>query len=250
MDDIKFVDIHAHLSDHAFDSDRGEIISKLGEYIVLNSGEYPEENERILSLGQKYDNILPCIGLHPDFITRYGSASREKGFQYLFNNANKAFAISEVGLDFNKKSEEQIDTQKKIFMNILEIAEKNNKVCIVHSRKAMSSMLEIIPSFNVKIIMHNFEGNAEQHVKALDLGAFISVSTGVIKYTRDSFLRQLNLDHFFVETDSPVLSPDSGRNTPFNIPKLLEYIATVRKTDPQILKQKVYDNFKRLFNTK
>lgn len=247
MDEIKFVDIHAHMSDHAFDADRDKLMMELSDYIILNSGEYPEENERILSLGQKYPNLLPCVGLHPDFITRYGSARREEGFEYLFKNINRAFAVSEIGLDFNKKDEEQISVQKSIFMNILELAEKHGKVCIVHSRKAMESMLEIIPSFKVKIIMHNFEGNSHQHERAIDNGAFISISTGVMRYTRESFLRKLHPDHFFVETDSPVLSPDANRNTPFNIPKLLDYIAAVRKTDAMVLKAQVYSNFRRVF---
>ncbi len=245
--ETKFIDIHAHISDRTFDADRDVLMSELGDYIILNSGEYPEENEKILDISQKYPNLLPCIGLHPNFIAMYGNARREEGFEYLFRNINRAFAVSEIGLDFKAKDEQQKEAQKGMLISILELAEKYNKVCVVHSRNAMSSLLEIIPTFKVRIILHNFEGNAHEHEKALDIGAFISISTSIMRYKREGFLRKLHPDRIFVETDSPVLSPDNNRNTPLNIPKLLDYMASVRNTDAIALKDQIYSNFKNLF---
>ncbi len=245
--ETKYVDIHAHLADKVFDKEIAALAPKLSDYAILNSGENPEENAKILSQYGHYTNLLPCIGLHPNFISSASRQEVNEGMDFIANNIAASFAVSEIGLDYRGKDEEQKRLQMVKFSELLELAELKNKVCIIHSRKAMNELLEILPSFETKVIIHNFEGNQAHYQKAIAVNAYISISTGFIKFKRDSLLKKLNLERLFVETDSPVLSPDDNINTPLNIPKILKYIADLRGMGEEDLRERILLNFQKLF---
>ena len=242
----KFIDIHAHLSDRSFDGNREDLISRLEGYIVLNAGENPAENEKVLSL--ESSSVLKCIGLHPNYVSSASENEIANGLDFLSANVNKAFALSEVGLDYKNKTDAQKKTQVSILGRIFELAEKNNKVCIVHSRNSISELIDLSKSFKARVIIHNFEGNWTSYTKAVDAGIGISVSTGFMKFKKDSLLRKMDLSFLFTETDSPVLSPDNKINTPLNIPRLLNYIAGIRSMDSNELKQIIAGNLVRFFH--
>ena len=243
----KYVDIHAHMSDKAFQGMKDTLMRQLGDYIVLNAGENPGENAKVFLDSGRYKNLFPCIGLHPNYIS---AASKEEvfvGLEYVRNGAGRAFAISEIGLDFKEKTAEQMALQKSILNKLLEIAERNNKPCIMHSRKSMDAVLDALSSFKVKAVLHNFEGNNAQYARAIGMGVYVSISTGFIRFKRDSLIKKLDLGKAFVETDSPVLSPDSNINTPLNIPKILNYMAVLRNMQREEVARMIFENFKRLF---
>ncbi len=244
----KFVDIHAHLSDKVFDEGKAELIKKLSaEYIVLNAGEDILQDKTILEDGKHYPFILPCIGLHPNIIVGKNYTELEGDLTFIEENINKFFAVSEIGLDYKSKDTYQIQREKEFFYRILEIAVKNRKVCIIHSRKAMDDMLEILSSFNLKAVLHNFEGNLHHLEMAQSNGINISISTGFMKFKKDNIIKKVQLDRLFVETDSPVLSPDENINTPLNIPKILNYVAAIKKMETEDIKSIIYKNFMRIF---
>ncbi len=245
--DAKFVDVHAHISDKAFDSNRRDLVEKLSDFIVLNSGENPEDNIKILADSKKYPNLLPCIGLHPNYVSASGDNEVSAGLEFLSENMGEAFAMSEIGLDYRGKDEHQISVQKAVFGRALEMCEASRKACIVHSRKAIVDMLDMLQSYKCKAVIHNFEGNQSHYSRTLEKGIFISISTGFIKYKRDNLIKKLDLSNVFVETDSPVLSPTEEINTPLNLPKILNYISMIHNMEESELKSVIYGNFKRAF---
>lgn len=245
--DTKYIDAHAHLADKAFDKEFEVLGLKLSGYLVLNAGEKPEENLKILLQSKEYQNILPCIGLHPNFISTAKKEDVRNGVDFIASKISEAFAISEIGLDYRGKDEEQKRLQTIIFTEILELAELRQKVCIIHSRKAIDAVLKILPSFETKVIIHNFEGNQSHYERAVENNAYVSISTGFMGFKRDNLIKKIALDHLFVETDSPVLSPDENINTPLNIPKILKYIANLRGMKEEELKEAVFSNFQKVF---
>lgn len=245
--EAKFVDVHAHVADKAFDESRDKLAAELDGFIVLNSGEDPAENAKILNDSKKHVSFLPCIGLHPNKVSVLSKEKIAEGVNYIVTHINEAFAVSEVGLDYRGKDESQKALQKKAFEEILALAELKGKVCIVHSRKSIEDVVRTISSFRARVIIHNFEGNQAQYLKAVEANAYISVSTAFIKFKRDSLIKKIALDRLFVETDSPVLSPDENMNTPLNIRKILKYVADLRGMREEELKEAVWDNFRRVF---
>lgn len=245
-----YIDIHAHLSDERFDPTREDLINHLESFIVLNAGENREENIKVFGEFSKHRNVLPCIGLHPNDAVRLTEEQLSENLSYLNENIDKAFAVSEIGLDYKGKTEEDIDIEKKILGQILDLSEKHGKVCILHSRKSMGDLLGMLKSYKVKAILHNFEGNSTDLSTAIDIRAFISVSTGFLRFRRDSLLKKIPLDSLFFETDSPALSPSDDKNelnTPLNLIKVMQYFANLRGMSLDYLSEKIRSNFVSLF---
>lgn len=244
----RFIDVHAHISDASLKGLRGEFLSKISNsYIILNSGENKNDNENILKDSKEYKFLLPCIGLHPNEIAAKKYEEIQGEFNFFSDNISRFFAVSEVGLDYRGKDIYQIEQEKEFFYSILEIAERNGKVCIIHSRKAIDDVFDAVSSFKVKAIIHNFEGNLRNLDRAYELGIGISISTGFMKFKKDNIIKNVDLSRLFTETDSPALSPDDGINTPLNIPKLLNYISSIKNMEANDLKSVVYQNFMRVF---
>lgn len=72
---------------------------------------------------------------------------------------NKTNYIGEVGLDFSNKYIKYKDRQIEIFNYICNIASKENKIMIIHSRKAEKEVLNILIKNNIRnAIMHWYTG--------------------------------------------------------------------------------------------
>ncbi|MCL5976072.1 MAG: TatD family hydrolase [Candidatus Parvarchaeota archaeon] len=244
----KFIDVHAHISDRSLEKIRNNFLESISNsYLILNSGENKDDSERILKDSKMYPFLLPCIGLHPNEIAYKSYKIIQEEFDFFSRNIGQFFAVSEIGLDYKSKDIYQIEQEKEFLYRILEQAEKNNKVCIIHSRKAIEDVFDVVSSFNIKVILHNFEGNLRNLNRAQELGINISISTGFMKFKKENIIKNVNVDKLFTETDSPALSPDSNINTPLNIPKLLNYISSIKKMEAEQIKSIVYKNFRRLF---
>jgi len=68
-----------------------------------------------------------------------------------------------------------------------------------------------------------------------------------MKFRKENIIKNVPIDKLFTETDSPALSPDDNINTPLNIPKLLNYISSIKKMEAEQIKSVIYQNFRRLF---
>ncbi|MCW1294019.1 MAG: TatD family hydrolase [Candidatus Parvarchaeota archaeon] len=242
-----YIDIHAHISDRAFDRTREELIKKLTGFIVLNSGENKDDNERILEEYSLYPNLLPCVGLHPNEVVRYEQGQLLENMAYIQDNIDEYFAVSEIGLDYQGKTDREINLEKDVLGRILDIAERHGKVCILHSRKSIEELIDLLRSYKVKAIIHNFEGNLSHLSKAIEINAFISISTSFLRFKRDNIIKNVPSSSLFFETDSPALSPDTGINTPLNIISIIQYAANLRKTSVEGLLESTNSNFIRLF---
>ncbi|MGC8533068.1 MAG: TatD family hydrolase [Candidatus Parvarchaeum sp.] len=246
--EAKFIDVHAHISDKSLEKVRDNFLGEISDsYLILNAGENKDDSERILKDSKKYSFLLPCIGLHPNEIARNSYQNAETEFEFFSSNISSFFAVSEVGLDYKSKDIYQMEQEKEFFYRILELAEKNKKVCIIHSRKAIEDIFDAVSSFNVKAVIHNFEGNLRNLDRAQDLGINISISTGFMKFKKENIIKNVDINKMFTETDSPALSPDEKINTPLNIPKLLNYISSIKKMEADNIKEIVYKNFVRVF---
>ncbi|MCW1297094.1 MAG: TatD family hydrolase [Candidatus Rehaiarchaeum fermentans] len=223
------IDIHSHIPDE--------------KIITILATEKPDEWLKAFSF---LPNNLPAIGLHPNFLS-----SLENVDDYIFNferEVDKFFAISEVGLDFKSKNDNQIQLQIKILTKIMEIAEKHNKVIIVHNRKSIEKFLELRSSFKVRTIYHNYEGNLSQLNKIIESGDFISISTSYLRFKKDNIIKKVPLENLFFETDSPALSPFDSPNKPENVRLIVEYFSKLRNISIEYLENQIRSNFVDLFS--
>ncbi|MBN1923992.1 MAG: TatD family hydrolase [Nanoarchaeota archaeon] len=216
-----FFDIHCHLLDEAFNKDRAEVIKECGNknIIIFETGLDYDSNTRVLNLASNYNNVFPCLGMHPT------CSFDERVVHQLRSNKDNFLAVGEVGLDYLK----DLNGQEEVFKKMIGVAEELGKPLIVHSRKAHLEVLEVVDKVKVPVILHSFSGSKKAFSKALELKqVFFSIPPSVVYSEQYQYLvSNTPINRLFCETDSPYLWKFE-RNTPLNVVKSYEKIAEIK----------------------
>ncbi len=204
-------DTHAHYADHAFDSDRDEVLSKLPEcgikYVMLASSSVEDtaENSRI---AKDYGYIYCAAGVHPesvdtnpaDYIDIITSAVKDN---------HKVRAIGEIGLDYHYDGYDR-DRQITLFREQMALAKELDLPVIVHSRDATEDTMKILREFHHRGVVHCFSGSAETAREIIKLEMHISF-TGVLTFRNAKkalkALAEVPMDRLMLETDCPYMAP-------------------------------------------
>ncbi|GIW66609.1 MAG: hypothetical protein KatS3mg095_0507 [Candidatus Parcubacteria bacterium] len=251
------IDFHCHLDDLRFDEDRDEIIKRSKENgikIIVNPSIDFKSFEKILIINEKFNFILPMLGIHPYNADNINVNNFSEEFELILKKyKNKIIGIGEVGLDFNYTKENK-DKQVEILDIQLKIAEKFNLPVVLHIRESFNDVFSIIKKHNVLPIWHSFVGSYSQARKFLDFGGYLSLS-GIITFKKANDLRsvinKIPLDRLLIETDAPYLTPEplrSQRNEPFFIKYTYNFLEDYFQY--RDLKEIINENFKNIFKIK
>ncbi len=242
---MKIFETHAHLDFPQFDKDREQLIKKCFnkdiEYI-LNIGVDKKTCNASIKLAEKYDRIYAAVGFHPHDATDFNAEFIRRKAQH-----PKVIAIGEIGLDYYRNLSPK-DIQKKVFEQQIKIALELNMPIIVHDRDAHEDCYDILSRNNaINVVFHCFSGDEVFAQKVIEKGWFISF-TGTVTYKNsnmENIIRLVPEDKFFIETDSPYLSPHpqrGKRNSPLNLQYVIEKISEIRGTSPNKIADLSYKN--------
>lgn len=256
---FKYFDSHAHYDDNKFDEDRENIIKEIyneGVTKIVSAGYSLKSSNDAINLANKYEFVYATCGISPNDIPK-----DELEFDIQLNEIkklclnNKCVAIGEIGLDYywNKNNKEY---QKKAFIDQINLANDVNLPIVIHCRDGISDTLEILKKYNVKRkgVFHCCMLNRELVKEALKLGFFISFAGPItFKNSKNAteIIKMVPDDRFFIETDSPYLSPEPNRGKR-NDSRNLKYIAEkIAKEKDKLLEEVVelsYNNTMNFFN--
>ncbi len=228
---MQLIDSHAHLT---FDELQNGLDNVLQRSIAagvtgwITIGTDAEQNERVLSVIDKYENLYGTVGIHPHYASDVSDADIDRVKELAKHK--KIVAIGETGLDFHYDFSKQ-DAQKNLFENLLEIAAQSDLPVIIHCRDAFDETLEIIDKFKdslKNVVFHCWGAAAEQAQLVLDKGFHISF-TGVVTFKNAEQTRNaakiVPLERMMIETDCPYMSPEPMRKQKINTPALLIHTA-------------------------
>ncbi|MCY0859045.1 MAG: TatD family hydrolase [Sulfolobaceae archaeon] len=239
------VDCHAHIDTDDFDNDRDEVVKKCN-IIIVNAGVDYNSSLKSIDLANKYTNVIPAVGLHPEFI-----GEKEKELPLILELISKVKIISEVGLDYywikdSSLRKRQIEVLQKFF----EIGEKEGKPLIVHIRGGMKDLLQLISSYKLKLVVHAFEGSVKDAKRIIDYGGYISIPPIVVRdKQRQEIVKNVELSNLLTETDSPFMGAKKGeRNEPCNVRLAIQKIAELKGLSEEEVENVIYNNFMRLLN--
>ncbi len=256
------IDAHCHLTYPGLRELLPDVLSKA--ITMLNgivTSAFPFARERkngfedaleALSLSQKYPGfIFVTLGLHPVQVADMDDGEIELYKELIYKHADKIVGVGEIGLDrFWVKSEEEYARTKRVFLEMLEVAEKIGKPVVIHSRKAEEEVVDILTSFGLKgnVLMHSFTGNMTVAKRALDMGFYFSVNYKV-RDTKNmrKIAKSFPLEYILTETDAPFLSPHGGVNTPLNVRVVIEEIASLRGSSPETIDKITTENAIRFY---
>jgi len=251
------IDTHAHLYLEEFEKDRIDVIkhaiaSNVKKIILPNIDS--TTIDKLLETTKIFpNNLYPLIGLHPTSVEE----DYENEIKIIEENLqnHKFYGIGEIGLDFYWDTTFK-DEQIKAFEIQLQIAERNKLPAIIHTRDSFYDTLKIVKqqkTENLTGIFHCFTGAIEQAHEIINLGFYLGIG-GIVTFKNsnlDEVIRQIDLKHIVLETDSPYLSPvpkRGKRNESSYINYIAKKIAEIKNISIAELAEITSQNAITLFN--
>lgn len=245
------IDTHCHIYKSEMENAE-DIIKKANENgiaVILNGTDDASNNE-VLELSAKYDNAYAALGYFPSFADEVTDADIALLDLQLKND--NVVAVGEIGLDYYHGKDNR-DRQMELFEKMLVLAERHDLPVIVHSRKAMQDTFDMLERHDVVGSLHCYQGSAEMAREFIKLGFYIGIG-GPITHTNNKKIRrmvkQIDIGHMLVETDSPYLSPEEKRgekNTPLNLKYITRKISEELDINEDEFVKITTENAKRLF---
>lgn len=248
------IDTHCHVYISEMENAE-EIIREALEndiHLILN-GTDPSSNRQVLELSERFENVHAALGYFytlADEITDEDISLLDKQLE-----SDNVIAVGEIGLDYYHTKENR-DKQIELFERMLCLAEKHGLPVIVHSRKSIQDTLDILRMHEVVGSLHCYQGSSEMAQEFIKLGFYIGVG-GPVTHSKNKktikAVKEIDIGHVLVETDSPYLSPEEKwgeANTPLNIKYVIKKIAEELDMSEDEVIEITTENAKSLFKIK
>lgn len=228
-----YVDTHCHLFNEYY-KELDKLINFIKPNIIIVSGVDYETNKEVVELCNRHNNVYGTLGHHPSCVNSFS----EEALNYIKKNIKnpKVVGIGEIGLDYHWIQDNKLQ-QQQLLINLLDVALIYKKPIVIHSRDALEDTYNILGQQkykNIKKIMHCYSYDLNYAKKFVDIGAMLGIS-GVITFKNNSLkeiVKNIDLQHLLLETDSPYLTPAPYRgiqNNPSYIPLVAEEMAHIKK---------------------
>ncbi|WOE42053.1 TatD family hydrolase [Acinetobacter chinensis] len=270
---IQLFDTHTHFDVPDFDSDREQLAyaaKQVGVEKLILIGFLQQRFQDMLTTHHFLNGLndapqsLLAPGLHPFYIEQH-SAEHLSSLEQLLQ-AEDCVAIGEIGLDtFLPEHKEPVvlKKQKDFFSAQLEMAEQYSKPVLLHIRKSHADVLALLKKHHFKNggIAHAFSGGVEEAKAFIRAGFKIGV-TGQITNPNarklHTVVQAVGAEHLVLETDCPDMTPlccqrsdqHRTRNTPANLPFVLDGLAQSLQIDREQLSYKLWENSHNVLNLK
>ena len=254
-------DSHCHLDENAFggregvdaavERARGAGVARM---IAIGSGYGFESAERALAVAERHADVWATVGIHPhdaSVWTREGQETLDKLAAH-----PRVVAFGEMGLDFHYDNSPR-DQQRRVSRTQIQWAKRRNKPIIIHDRDSEGETMAILDEEDAwtgrGVVYHCFTGTVEAMHRIVERGGFISIP-GIVTFknaaTMRDVVREVPGDRFFIETDSPFLSPApfrGKRNEPARVGLVAAKIAELRGVEQTIVADAAWANASRFF---
>ncbi len=251
-----FTDTHTHLYAEEFASDRNEMMQRALENNITR---FFLPNIDVHSIQPMLDlvwtfpeNCFPMMGLHPCSVDADFEAQL---FQiHKCFSKRKFYALGEIGLDFYWSVEFK-DQQIIAFKKQCQWAIDFELPIVIHSRNSTTELIEILKEINnpkLRGIFHCFSGDENQAKQIVEMGFYLGIG-GVLTYKNsglDKAIKEIDLKHLVLETDSPYLAPvphRGKRNESFYLLEVAKKLAEIKNVSIEKIAEITTENSKIIF---
>lgn len=254
-------DSHCHIDDNCYDKDLKDVIDRAeAENIqgIMIVGIDIDTSLKAIKIARTHDHIITSVGIHPHDAKQCSADTMNTLIRFAKENSCVK-AWGETGLDYNRMFS-PVKDQEDCFKTQLETAGKLDLPLIFHERDSKGRFYDILKSDGPKSrkgVIHCFSGTKEELFNYLDLGYYIGITGILTLKKRGEYLRSIAPlipeDRILIETDAPYLTPapqknKNRRNEPVFVKSVLLKLAEIRKADPKILSQTIFNNTRTLYN--
>jgi len=253
---MQFIDTHTHLYLPEFDQDRDQVIKNAMDHnvqkMLLPNVDSTTINP-LMDLVKKYpSNCFPMMGVHPTSVRV--DYEKELDIVESWLKKEKFIAIGEIGMDlyWDKTFQKQ---QEEVFRRQLNLAKKYNLPVVIHARESFDEIFKIVDDEmddRLTGVFHAFTGDNNQAAQIVHWGFKIGIG-GIITFKNaglDNVVRNIDINHIVLETDSPYLTPvpkRGKRNQSAYVHYIAEKIALIKEISIEKVANITTDNAKQLF---
>ncbi|MCD6567418.1 MAG: TatD family hydrolase [Dehalococcoidia bacterium] len=251
----QLIDTHAHLDELQDPCSAIEKARAIGVTAIVAVGSSCQSNAETLKIAHRHGSFVhAALGLHPCELADMGPPGVEEALRFIENNIAGAVAVGEIGLDYHKRvvSVTGRDWQKEVLQRCLEVAVKNDKPAIIHSRYAWKDALQVVQGSGIKkVVFHWFTGFSSVLRGIIDAGYFVS-ATPAAEYHEEHrrAVKAAPLKRILLETDSPVAYGREERyeSQPADVLRSLKAVAELKGVDEDTVAEYTTRNALSLFS--
>jgi TatD DNase family protein len=256
---MKLIDTHSHLYLDDFEQDFPEVINRLKENHVekvflpnIDSSSI----DNMLKLENDYPEIFfPMMGLHPSSVQ--GDYKEELQLVDTWLQKKQFMAIGEIGIDLYW-DDTYFNQQVEAFRTQIKWAKELKLPIVIHARDSFREIFNVVDKEkdeNLTGVFHSFSGTYGEAQHIIELGFKIGIN-GIVTFKNsslDDVVKQIDINHLVLETDSPFLSPEpkrGKRNESSHVLYIAEKIARIKELSVEEVGEITTENAKTLFNIK
>ncbi len=255
---MNFTDTHTHLYADQFSDDRSFMVQRAinkGITSMLLPNIDLSSVDDMLALCKEFPQyILPMMGLHPCNIGADWQNTIQIIEQHLRHNSY--IAVGEIGIDLHW-DKSNFNDQKAAFIYQMMLAKELQLPVSIHSRSATLECIHSIEQNKLFTggVFHCWGGTLEQAKQVIDMGFAIGIG-GVVTFKNSGLpeiLKQIDINHFVLETDAPYLAPvpyRGKRNESAYIIEIAHKLAEIKMLPLKAVSDITSANAERIFNIK
>jgi TatD DNase family protein len=207
-------DTHVNLHAEQFAHDLPDVLTRARAAGVTRMVTICDRLDRypaVKAIAAANDDIHCTVGVHPHYAKDFWSLQAETLVEEARDS--KVVGIGETGLD-QHYGYSDITLQERSFVEHISAARETQLPLVVHTREADDLTGDILEREYKRgafpILMHCYTSGERLAMRAMDLGAWFSVS-GILSFKNATDVRgviaKVSLDKLILETDCPYLAP-------------------------------------------
>ena len=177
------------------------------EFFNLHTHKWTNQHNVLEIVNQyphEFDATIPyySIGIHPWFIVEERIEADLAVIESKIQEKN-CLAVGECGLD--KRIEIPMELQQMVFEKQLLLAQKHQKVVVIHCVAAFQELIALKKKLNISVpmLIHGFSKNAQLAKQLVDNGFYISFGKYLLLNNElEAVFKSVPNNRFFLETDT------------------------------------------------
>lgn len=221
------IDFHCHLDLYPNALELLPVVAKRNKFTLAVTTS-PRAWQITSQKFRKFENIKVALGLHPEVAER---KIAEHGL--MISLIPETRYIGEIGIDGSKEYANSLDTQERLFRDILtECNRHGRKILSIHSRNATSRVLDLVER-NLSdgvAVMHWFSGSLKEARRAVAIGCWFSVGPAMVRSKKGrDIVHEIPPDRILPETDGPFVTLGENLLMPWDAISIADTLSFVWK---------------------
>ena len=255
------IDTHCHLDDDRFVADVDAVVARAAAAGVTGAvipATCLASARAAAALAARHPGLRIAVGVHPLWCAAAGPLAAAMTELRELAQAPAVVAIGEIGLDFFRGPEREL--QVRWLDAQLDLAAAAGLPVILHNRESTPELLERLRAWGERAslphppgVLHSFSASSAAADWALAAGFYLGFG-GMLTFRRAADLRSIAAaapaQRLVLETDAPYLAPEplrGRRNEPAFVRHVAERLALLRGTGVEQIALQTTSNALRLF---